>query len=126
MGIRRHGISIGIERINEDFFLTFTVLGKLSHTDYEVITPMLESAIAGISQPHIKVLVDCSQFEGWELRALWDDFRLGMRHGSKMQQVAVVGSSKWMEGLTRIGNWFTSADIRYFETIKEALEWLEA
>ncbi|MDG2125216.1 MAG: STAS/SEC14 domain-containing protein [Verrucomicrobiales bacterium] len=30
----RHGISIGIERVGEDFFLSFKAVGKLTHADY--------------------------------------------------------------------------------------------
>lgn len=49
--IVKHGISIGIDRIDDKFLITFKVTGKLTHNDYEVITPMIENALHGINKP---------------------------------------------------------------------------
>ena len=48
MTIIRHGLSIGIERVDNDFFLSLKVTGKLTHEDYEKITPMMDAALDGI------------------------------------------------------------------------------
>ncbi len=56
MSVQRHGLSIGIERMNNDFFLTLKASGKLTHQDYETITPMIDSALAGVNQPKICLL----------------------------------------------------------------------
>mgnify|MGYP000550625063 CR=1 FL=1 len=58
MIVNRHGLSIGIERINSDFFLTLKALGTLEHNDYEVIVPMIDSALAGVKDAKIKVFFD--------------------------------------------------------------------
>ena len=52
--VQRHGLSIGIERINSRFFLTLKVIGKLTHEDYGTITPMIESALEGVKTPKIR------------------------------------------------------------------------
>jgi hypothetical protein len=80
MSIARHGLSIGIERADTEFYLSLKAIGKLTDEDYEVITPMIDSAIEGIKQPSIKALIDFTEMEGWEPRAGWDDFKLGLRH----------------------------------------------
>jgi hypothetical protein len=41
----RHGLSIGIERVDSEFFLALKAVEKLTHQDYEVITPLLEAAL---------------------------------------------------------------------------------
>lgn len=51
----RHGLSIGIERINESFFLSLKAVGKLTHEDYDIITPMIDSALDGVTSPKINV-----------------------------------------------------------------------
>jgi len=43
MSIKRHGLSIGIERSGSDVFLSLKAIGKLTHKDYETITPMIDS-----------------------------------------------------------------------------------
>jgi hypothetical protein len=125
MNIVRHGLSIGIEHTGHDFCMTLKVAGKLTHEDYEVMVPMLESAIAGIKHPEIKALIDATELEGWELRAAWDDLKLGLKHGKEFKKIAVLGNSKWQKYASKIGAWFTSADIKYFEDTTEALSWLD-
>lgn len=44
MNNKRHGLSIGIEGIGEDFFLILKATGTLTHKDYEIITPIIDSA----------------------------------------------------------------------------------
>lgn len=122
--IERHGLSIGIERINNHFFLTLKAIGKLTHEDYLTITPMLESALEGVKTPKIKVFFDASELKGWEVRAAWDDFKLGMKHSKEFEKIAILGNKQWQELAAKIGSWFISGESKYFEDTKEALNWL--
>jgi hypothetical protein len=124
MSTTRHGLSIGIERVNDNFFLSFKAIGKLTHDDYQTITPMIESALLGVKQPNIKAIFDASQLDGWELRAAWDDFKLGLKHGSEFEKIAIYGNKRWQEMSAKIGSWFISGEVKYFEDYDEALAWL--
>ena len=124
MSVQRHGITIGIERINGDFFLTLKLSGKLSHEDYEKITPMLDSALMTVKQPHIKALADVTELKGWELRAAWDDFKLGLNHGTQFVKIAIYGNQNWLAMATKIGSWFVSGEAKYFGNEAAALVWL--
>lgn len=42
MNTKRHGLSIGMERSGINFFLTLKASGKLTHEDYDAITPMID------------------------------------------------------------------------------------
>jgi len=124
MEITKHGISVGIERLDDEFYVTITAVGKLTHHDYEIITPMLEGAIEGVKHPKLRVLFDATEFEGWELRAAWDDFKLGLKHGREFEKIAIYGNEGWQEWAAKIGTWFFPGDAKFFETYEEALEWL--
>ncbi|AWL11765.1 hypothetical protein HMF8227_01287 [Saliniradius amylolyticus] len=124
MSIERHGLSVGIERVGEDFFLTLKAVGKLTHEDYKQITPLLESALDGLEEPRGLVFVDATHMEGWELRAAWDDFKLGMAHGKKFKKVAIWGNKNWQEMAAKIGGWFVSGDVKFFTYHDDALNWL--
>jgi len=124
MKYSRHGLSIGIERVDGSFFLTLRAVGKLKHEDYEVINPMIDSALEGVKDPKIRALIDGSEFEGWELRAAWDDFKMGLKHGSQFEKIAIFGNSKWQEMAAKVGSWFVSGEVRYFEECDDALDWL--
>jgi len=124
MSVKKHGLSIGIERINENFFLSLKATGKLTHDDYETITPMIESALRGVENPKIKVLVDGTELEGWEMRAAWDDFKIGLKHGSEFEKIAIYGNKRWQEMGAKVGSWFMSGEVKYFDNCDEALDWL--
>ena len=125
MKVIRHGLSIGIERVNNEFFLSLKATGKLTHEDYEKINPMIDSALEGVKDPNIKVFIDGAEFEGWEIRAAWDDFRLGLKHGNNFDKIAIFGNKKWQEYTAKIGSWFISGEVKYFEDVDEALTWLQ-
>lgn len=125
MKIIRHGLSIGIERVNNAFFLSLKATGKLTHEDYEKINPMIDSALEGVKDPNIKVFIDGSEFEGWVLRAAWDDFKLGLKHGNNFDKIAIFGNKKWQEYTAKVGSWFISGEVQYFEDADEALTWLQ-
>ena len=124
MNIQRHGLAVGIERAGEVFFLSLKVQGKLTHEDYETITPMIDSALEGVKYPRVKALIDATELEGWAARAAWDDLKLGLKHGNEFEKIAIHGNRKWQEFMSRIGSWFTSGEVRYFESEAEAVAWL--
>jgi hypothetical protein len=125
MKVIRHGLSIGIERVNNEFFLSLKAVGKLTHEDYEKINPMLDSALEGVQDPQVKVFIDGSEFEGWELRAAWDDLKLGLKHGNSFDKIAIFGNKKWLEYAAKIASWFVSGDAKFFEDSDEAWTWLQ-
>ncbi len=125
MKIVRHGLSIGIERAGRDFFVTLKASGKLTHEDYETITPMIDSALSTVKEPKVKVLIDGTELEGWELRAAWDDFKLGLKHGNEFEKIAIFGNKNWQEITAKIGAWFISGEVKNFESEDDALAWLD-
>jgi hypothetical protein len=124
MSIVRHGLSIGIEKSGSNFFLSLKAVGKLTHEDYETITPMIDSALSAVKEPQVKALIDGTEMEGWELRAAWDDFKLGLKHGNEFVKIAIYGNKNWQEITAKIGAWFTSGEVKYFESKVDALAWL--
>ncbi len=123
--IRRHGLSVGMERVDQQLFLTLSIVGKLTHEDYKTITPMLDGALKGITSPRVRALCDCRHLEGWELRAAWDDLKLGLKHGSEFEKIAVVADSRWVEWSTKVGSWFLKGEVRHFDNVTAASQWLK-
>ncbi len=124
MKLQRHGVFIGIERTGDVFFLSLKAQGKLTHKDYEIITPMIDSALAEVRYPKVKALIDGTELEGWEPRAAWDDFRIGLKHGNEFEKVAIYGNKDWQKLAAKIGGWFVSGEIKYFENSNDAVTWL--
>ncbi len=122
--ITRHGFSIGLERTGSELYLSVKAMGKLTHADYEVITPMIDSALEGVRSPRIRAFIDMSELEGWEARAAWDDFKLGLKHGHEFTKIAILGHKRWQQLGAKVGAWFVSGEVKYFEDEDAALAWV--
>ncbi|GIU47474.1 STAS/SEC14 domain-containing protein [Shewanella algidipiscicola] len=120
----QHGISIGIERSGDNIYLMLTAIGTLTHADYELMTPILESALAGLDQPEIVALVDITQLEGISLHAAWDDLQLGLKHGKAFHKVAIVGRGDFQQWMSRIAGWFSPGEFKFFDSRAKARAWL--
>jgi hypothetical protein len=74
------------------------------------------------------VLFDMTGFHGWELSAVWEDFKFGIYHFADIERMAMVGDQKWQEGMATFAKPFTRADVRYFDrdNAADARQWLAA
>ena len=124
MKVQRHGLSIGIERTGSEFFLSLKAQGTLTHDDYNIITPLIDSALAEVKAPKVKALIDGTELQGWDVRAAWDDFKIGLKHGNEFSKVAIFGNKKWQELAAKVGSWFISGEIKYFDNENDAISWL--
>jgi len=122
---KKHGLSIGIERYDNAYLLTLKAVGKLTHQDYDIIVPMIESALAGVEESNLKVLFDATEFDGWEMRAAWDDFKLGMKYRSEFTKIAIVGNQRWQKLAAQVGGWFVSGEVKSFTDMEGAFGWLQ-
>ncbi|MBB5211237.1 STAS/SEC14 domain-containing protein [Microbulbifer hydrolyticus] len=121
-----HGFSVSIERTGDErVLLSLYARGKLEHEDYETLVPMLESAIAGMDHPKVDVLFDMRDLTGWEIRAAWDDLKLGLKHGRQFNRVAMVGDKQWQEVAAKVGSWFIGGEAKIFDDRAQAVAWLE-
>tara|TARA_Y100000034_G_C6774739_1_gene345838 strand:- start:363 stop:758 length:396 start_codon:yes stop_codon:yes gene_type:complete len=124
MTIVKHGLNLGIERIDSQFYLTLKAIGTLTHEDYQVITPLVDSALAEVQQPKISALVDITELQGWEMQAAWEDFKFGLKHGNEFEKIALVGNKSWQEWAAKIGTWFIAGEIKFFEQSDIAISWI--
>lgn len=121
---KRHIVSIGLERFDDKLVLLLTMKGKLTHEDYEYLTPLFENAVAQFAQNDVRMLVDLEHFDGWEARAAWDDFKLGVKHDTEFEKIAVFGHKDWQESAVKVMDWFISGDVKSFHNYQSAVVWL--
>jgi hypothetical protein len=119
-----HGISIGMEKRENHFFVSVKAVGTLTHEDYQYMKPMLEGALEKLHSKKVNVLVDISEFNGWELRAAWDDFQIGRKYSSEFNKIALWGKPGWGQWAAKIARWFVSGDAEFFDDLDTAMIWL--
>jgi len=98
--------------------------GKLERADYDNLVPEVEQLI----QKHgkIRVLLELHDFHGWTAGALWEDIKFDVKHFNDIERLAIVGESRWQEGMATFCKPFTTAQIRYFtdDQLSEARQWV--
>jgi hypothetical protein len=125
MKIKKHELTVGIQKVESTILLTIKAIGTLTHEDYETITPMIDSALEGVTNPKIRAICDCTELDGWELEAAWDDLKIGLKHGSEFEKIAMITGKSWIKIGSKITSWFIAGEIKNFDNEIEAFEWLK-
>ena len=87
---------------------------KLTADDYEVVfMPALEERIERFGRARAVIAFD-DDFHGWELGALWDDAKFGLKHRNHFDKVAVVGAPRWVQWSARLGELFMHGEVKTF------------
>lgn len=115
-----------IERIVTGFprLVAFKLQGILHDDDYRTFVPAIEAELANHGK--LRLLAYLEDFEGWDLRAAWDDFSFGLKHYDDFDRFAVVGDRAWEKWMAKLGKAFTAAEVRYFShaDMDQAWAWL--
>ena len=101
---------------------------KLTAKDYEeVFIPELNRLIGLFGKIRVVLYLDDS-FDGWELGAMWDDAKFGLKHKHDFERVAMVGGPRWVSWITTMSSHFMSGVIKSFEStsLDEAIAWAKA
>jgi SpoIIAA-like len=104
--------------------LVVHVTGKLVKSDYEQLVPEFERLVR--QHGKLRLLFDMAGFHGWDVSAAWQDFKLGMQHFSDIERLAMVGETRWQQGMAIFCKPFTGASVRYFDHVDaaKARQWL--
>ncbi len=122
--IKEHGIGIAIKRSKKQLFIEITMIGKLTHEDYQIFVPMIDKALKEVKGLEVNLLADMSQFKGWELKAAWDDMMFGLKHRNSFDKIAIVGDKKWEELSVKMFSHMMKGKAKFFKSREKALEWL--
>jgi len=122
--IKEHGIGIAIKRNKKRLFIEITMLGKLTHEDYQVFVPMVDKALKKAKGIEADLLVDMRAFKGWEFMAAWDDFKFGVKHRNAFNKTAIVGDKNREDASTAMMSHLMSGKAKFFKGREKALSWL--
>jgi hypothetical protein len=98
----------------------FRVHGQVTAADYEqVIVPDVEAAFA-LNRKLRLLYVTAADFTSFDPGAMWDDAKLGMRHFSSWERVALVTDVAWLRAAATAMGFAVPADFRLFSQDEEA------
>jgi hypothetical protein len=102
----------------------FKMSGKLHDADYKKFVPLVDAEIA--KEGKVNILAQFHDFQGWDVKALWDDIKFSTTHCTKIKKIALAGEKSWEKWMATVCKPFTMAKIKYFNVseIEAAKKWL--
>ncbi len=114
-------------RVRQDDYLEVVARGRLSKTDYDVVTPQLEAALKAHGK--LRLMLRVSDLVGWTLEAFISELKFDTSHRNDFERVAILGSNAIHRAHALLAKPMFTCEVRYFDAEtqeREALAWLEA
>ena len=119
---------IDIHPASENETIIFHATGILSAADCETrFQPQVERLIEEHGRVNLVMYLD-EHFEGWDLTAMWDDARFGMKHRHDIKRLAMVGAQSWFKWAYAVGAKFMDGRFQTFDhdDLVGAIAWAKA
>ena len=101
------------------------LVGKLHDEDYKQVLPKMESILT--AEGKVRLFIQLEDFQGWDLRAAWDDLTFNLKHWADFERIAMVGDRKWEKWMANFCKAFMKAEVRCFDSseIDAAWNWIQ-
>jgi hypothetical protein len=105
--------------------LAVKTTGTLTDKDYtDVWIPALQKIIDEFEFANVLLYMD-DNFKGWEIKAMWEDAKFGLKHRKDVAKIAIVGGPAWVKWGIKLGESMIDSEIKTYEPeeIQKALGW---
>ncbi|MGK7954077.1 MAG: STAS/SEC14 domain-containing protein [Crocosphaera sp.] len=110
----------------KDSVLFLEAEGKVTGDDYQLaIIPALENKLK--QHQKIRLLYELgNHFSGFDLLGIWEDFKLGLKHWSDFEKIALVSDIQWIRIVTKLFGWILPYPVKVFhnDKLSQAEEWI--
>ena len=100
------------------------VLGEFTLDDFREFEDYLYDK--GLFDGSRSLLFDLREMVGFTVDLAWEEIKFTRLHGGDFKRVAVLTDSQWVAWSAWLEQLFVKADVRVFDTLEDALAWLEA
>jgi hypothetical protein len=106
--------------------LGISATGKITGKDYEtVLIPAVKKKLK--AHQKVRMLYQLGKgFTGFEMAAMMDDAKLGMKHLSAWDKIAIVSDHKWISAFARFFGYLLACEIRIYKNdeLGKAKNWI--
>lgn len=109
-----------------DHVLGIQARGEVTAEDYRsVLVPAVEDKISRYQELHLLYVLG-GDFEGYSGLAAWEDAKVGLRHFTDFDRIAVVTNVNWITRTVKAFSFVVPGDVRVFanEEIDTARQWV--
>jgi hypothetical protein len=106
--------------------LGLKAIGEVSANDYKtVLVPAIEEKLTKHKKVRLLYVLG-DDFEGYTSGAAWEDAKVGMKHLTSFERVAVVTDVDWIEKMVKAFGFALPGEVRVFEDddLEEARIWI--
>ncbi len=106
----------------------FEAIGEVTNQDYnDLLEPLLAKARAEGQKLRFLFFLG-PNFQGFTAAAAWEDFKLGSRHLSSFDRIALVTDTQWLQSATRFVGSLLPCPLKVFEnkSLNAAKAWLNS
>lgn len=117
---------ITVTPVTAEGILEIELSGTLTADDYrDTLIPAMDEAAASLGRLRL-LLRFGGDFSGFTARAAWADAKLGMRHWSGFERIAVVTDTDWIENMVQVMGFVMPGAVETFDgdELDEARRWL--
>ncbi|MDT0690901.1 STAS/SEC14 domain-containing protein [Salegentibacter sp. F188] len=104
---------INLINSNKKDLVAVEVSGEVSKEEVESLHPLIEEITAKNNK--VDFYFELHGFYGYDLEGLWADLKIDAAHISDYGNRAIVGDKKWQEKTTKVLNFFSGSQIKYFD-----------
>jgi hypothetical protein len=110
-----------------DNVLGVSAEGKITGTDYEtILIPAVENKFKAFKK--IRMLYQLgNDFTGFDLTAMFDDTKIGLKHFSSWEKIALVSDHELINTFAKFFGYMLSCELRIFKNseLDEAKKWIK-
>lgn len=109
-----------------DNVLGFEASGEVTAEDYQsVLVPELEDKLRKIKNVRLLYILGVT-FEGFTHAAMWQDTKVGLRHLTRFDRIAVVTDVDWIGNSIKVFGFAMPGEVRVFtiDDLHAAREWV--
>lgn len=106
--------------------LGLKAIGQVSAEDYKtVLVPAIEEKLMRHKKARLLYVLG-DEFEGYTSGAAWEDAKIGMKHLTSFERVAVVTDTDWIEKVIKAFGFALPGEVRVFDDddLEEARTWV--
>lgn len=100
--------------------------GKVTGEDYEkVLVPAIEEKLKKHGKIRMLYMLG-PEYAGFTAEAMWDDAKVGIRHMTAFEKVAVVSDVGWIVNATKFFSFMIPCPVKVFgnDRLDEAKSWI--
>lgn len=109
-----------------DNVVAVSASGKVTGEDYDgLLIPVIEEKLKRHEKIRLLYALG-TDFTGFTAGAMWDDAKIGLRHLSAYEKVAIVSDVSWIAGAAKFFSFIIPCPVKIFgaDGLAEAKEWI--